>query len=99
VPDGASAVRVHLFRMPHAEKLERLTGTQKFILASLVWHQDVSADEAASVLRLPRQLCHDTLALLAEWGVVEAQAERCRITTAWLQPVRRHLRREHLIED
>ena len=31
--------------------------------------------------------------------VVETQAERCRITTAWLQPVRRHLRREHLIED
>jgi hypothetical protein len=99
VPEGEHAVRVRLFRMPRSQQLEKLTSAQRFILASLVWHGNVSADEAAEVLRLPLRLCADTIAQLGEWGVVETLRARHHVTTEWLQPVRRHLRRAHLIED
>ncbi|MEZ4429913.1 MAG: hypothetical protein R3A51_19720 [Nannocystaceae bacterium] len=91
-------VRVRLFRRPPVERLEQLGEAQRFLLASVAWHQTLTVAEAMRSLRYPRLACQDALLRLAEWGVLEqAEDERYRITTAWLRPVFRFLRRHHLI--
>ena len=91
-------MRVRLFRRPPVERLEQLGEAQRFLLASVAWHQTLTVAEAMRSLRYPRLACQDALLRLAEWGVLEqAEDERYRITTAWLRPVFRFLRRHHLI--
>jgi hypothetical protein len=96
-PAGPRTVSVRLFRRPAVERIERLSQRERFILASLVWHQSVTPGLAAAVLRYPESLCADTLALLRDWQVVREDGGVYRLESDWLQPVRRLLRRENLL--
>lgn len=98
IPAGPHAVRVRLFRRPDEALLEHLHPPQRFILASVLWHQSLTCEEAARSLRYPSDLCHESLELLAEWGALEVDAGRYRGAVAWLPAIHRFLRRNHLIE-
>ncbi|MEP7119407.1 MAG: hypothetical protein ABJE95_00630 [Byssovorax sp.] len=98
VPEEGRRLRVRLFRRPEAGFLEKLDDVQKFILAGVIWHENVTAEEMVGALRFPRARCDDTIARLRERGVVREQGERYRITVHWWPAVIRYLRRKHLIE-
>jgi flagellar biosynthesis GTPase FlhF len=99
VPDGPKRVRVRLFRRPKADELESLDDTERFVLASVVWHGSLTRDEAVTSLNLSLPVCEDAFDKLHDRGVLEEREGRFRIVTRWLCPVLRFLRRKHLIED
>jgi hypothetical protein len=99
VPDGPKRVRVRLFRRPKADELESLSDTERFVLASVVWHGSLTRDEAVTSLNLSLPVCEDAFDKLHDQGVLGEREGRFRIVTRWLCPVLRFLRRKHLIED
>ncbi len=99
VPDGPGRVRVRLFRRPKADKLESLDDTERFVLASVVWHGSLARDEAVTSLNLSLPVCEDAFDKLHDQGVLEEREGRFHVVTRWLCPVLRFLRRKHLIED
>ncbi len=99
VHDGPKRVRVRLFRRPKADELESLVNTERFVLASVVWHGSLTRDEAVRSLNLNVRVCEDALDKLHDEGVVEERDGRFRVATRWLSPVLRFLRRKHLIEE
>lgn len=99
VPAGPGRVRVRLFGRPAAAWLEGLGEDAKFVVAAIVWHEQLDAASASAVVRLPRLVCEDVLARLLEIGAAERWGDgRVRITALWWPPVVRYLRRKHLIE-
>lgn len=99
VPAGPGRVRVRLFGRPAAAWLESLGEDAKFVVAAIVWHEQLDAAAASAVVRLPRLVCEDVLARLLEIGAAERWGgDRVRITALWWPPVVRYLRRKHLIE-
>jgi flagellar biosynthesis GTPase FlhF len=99
VPDGPKRVRVRLFRRPKADELEALDDTERFVLASVVWHGSLTRGEAVTSLNLSLAVCEDAFDKLHDQGVIEEREGRFRVVTRWLCPVLRFLRRKHLIED
>lgn len=96
--DRHKELRVRLFRRPEEDMLEKLSDPQKFVLAAVIWHESITAEEVVRSLRYPRTGCADALRMLGDRGVLAEDAGRYRITTAWWPAVRRYLRRKHLIE-
>ncbi|AKT37005.1 AAA family ATPase [Chondromyces crocatus] len=98
VPDGDGQVRVRLFRSPYEDDLEALDEPSRFVLASVVWHGDVSPEEAEFSLRYPVSQCEAALVRLEELGVLAEDERRYRVTTRWQGAVNGFLLRKHLIE-
>ncbi|WP_197041179.1 hypothetical protein [Chondromyces apiculatus] len=98
VPDGDRKVRVRLFRSPYEDELEILDEPARFVLASVMWHGDVTPEEAERSLRYPASTCEAVLVRLAERGVLAAAERRYRVTTRWQGAVSGFLLRKHLIE-
>jgi hypothetical protein len=94
----AKRVHVRLFRRPEEAKLEQLTQPQRFILASVVWHHSLTAEEATASLRFGLAACEEALERLRESGVLTKSGPRYRPATTWLPAIGRFLRRNHLIE-
>jgi len=92
-------VRVRLFRRPNEAQLEQLSQPQRFVLASLVWHHSLTAEEATASLRFGLAACEEALERLREWGALTKSGPRYRPATTWLPAIGRFLRRNHLIED
>lgn len=97
--DGPKRLKVRLFTRPRDAVLEGLDESGRFALGAVAWHENVTADEAATSLGLPLARCHDGLRRLAEAGVVsEATTGRYRVTVPWWPVVNRYLIRKHLIQ-
>jgi hypothetical protein len=99
VPAGDRVVRVRLFRRPDAERIASLSFRQRLVLATVVWHEELSAADAARYLRLPDRACEDVLMHLGDLGVTERRGDRHRVSAGWLKPARSVLRRDHFIES
>jgi hypothetical protein len=99
VPAGDRVVRVRLFRRPDAERIASLSFRQRLVLATVVWHEELSAADAARYLRLPDRACEDVLTHLGDLGVTERRGDRHRVSAGWLKPARSVLRRDHFIES
>lgn len=98
VPDEDHHLRVRLFRRPDASLLEKLEEAPKFILAGVVWHENVALDDAVRSLRFPRRTCEDAIVRLCDRGVLREQGGHYRVSVPWWPAVIRYLRRKHLIE-
>jgi hypothetical protein len=100
VPDGDLHVRARLFRAPDVDELEKLEEADRFVLACVVWHENVTPEEACISLRYPRNVVEDALGRLTEIGATETtrDAGRYRVSTHWLRATVRFLMRKHLVE-
>jgi hypothetical protein len=99
VPDEERSVRVRLFKYPRAETLERISETEKFVLACVVWHEKIGQDDVSASLRIPLGSCDNALSRLAELGILEIQDGMFRVAIGWWTPAIRYLRRKNLIES
>ncbi|HJL25863.1 MAG TPA: hypothetical protein RMH80_26860, partial [Polyangiaceae bacterium LLY-WYZ-15_(1-7)] len=93
-------LRVRLFEAPSPSELEALHDESRFLLAAVVVHEDLSAGEAALVLRWPIARCAALLDVLAARGFLMEEEERpgrFRISVQWFRAILRHLRRRRLL--
>ncbi len=95
--DGPNSVRVRLFVAPDGDVLEALHEESRFVLAAVVMHENVDADELARILRWPHTRCAALLELLRVRAILEARDGRYRTTVLWFRAVVRHLRRRRLL--
>jgi len=100
VPDpDARRVRVHLFASPSVTELEELSDDMAFVLASVVEHENLTADELATVCNLPPEFCRFALRYLREGGYLtrDPATGRTYLSSHWQQTVIRYLKRKHLL--
>jgi hypothetical protein len=91
---------VRLFDAPDPAVLDALHDESRFLLAAVVVHEDLSAGEAAMVLRWPVARCAALLDTLAARGILSEDADRpgrFRIHVHYFRAVLRHLRRRRLL--
>lgn len=91
--------RIRLFRAVPDNTLDLLTETERFVLASLLWHGGISTDHAARSLQIDEKLVRRAMQRLQELDIVESTPPQFRISTWWQAAVTRHLRRQHLVES
>lgn len=96
-PDGHGRVRVHLFDAPTADDLEHLQELTRFILAALVLHDDLTAEEVAAALAFTPAQCEAALRFLAKDEILVQKDGRYRVSTHWFRAVGRYLKRKGLI--
>lgn len=100
VPDSDKRrVRVHLFASPQIEELEQLPDDMAFVLAAVVEHENITADELAAVSRTSIESARFALQYCCERGYMwrNPSTERTKLTTQWQQPIIRYLKRRHLL--
>jgi hypothetical protein len=97
-PSGGE-LRVRLFEQPRARHLEALHEQSRFLLAAVILHENLSADEAARSVGLSRRACAALLAFLTQQGFLSEADGRWRVSTPWYREVIRHLRRKRLLFD
>ncbi len=97
VPAGAGRARVRLFQAPSADALEALTEPERYLLAALVRHENLTLEQSAACLSYPTHRCEAHLARLGASGYLEVADDTWRITTHWYLAVIRFLRRKHLL--
>ncbi|XXX80269.1 hypothetical protein WMF30_15995 [Sorangium sp. So ce134] len=97
-PAGDRRLRVQLFRGPSGDDLEELSELERFVLASVVWHDSLTTEEASLSLGFPRLPCENALSKLVDLGVVDDLGGRHRVTTRWQSAVTSFLLRKHLIQ-
>ncbi len=91
---------VRLFDTPDPATLDALHDESRFLLAAVVVHEDLSAGEAAMVLRWPVARCAALLDTLAARGFLSEDADRpgrFRIHVHYFRSILRHLRRRRLL--
>ncbi len=98
VPAQGRRARVHLFASPNLRALERLKDDEKFVLACVLWHGAITAEDAARSLRLSEETVRVTLRRLTEAGVLIDDAGLHEISEQYWPAATRHLVRNHLIE-
>lgn len=99
MPDEERSVRVRLFKSPPPEILEKISETEKFVLACVVWHEKIGIADVSASLRIPFGSCDNALSRLAELGILEVADDMYRVAIGWWTPVIRYLRRKNLIES
>ncbi len=97
--DADDGLRVRLFQQPEADVLDALDDTGQFALASVLWNDVVTADDAAVSLRLPKTAVTDALRRLCEAGVLHEAKTGYRLHVRWWSTAARFLRRKHLIAE
>ncbi len=100
VPGSEKTAQVRLFPQPEGNLLERRDETDKFVLASVYWHNRLTVQEAALSLRYPIYACADSLIKMHEMGILRYNNDGWySVTTAWWPLVTRYLRRKNLIRN
>lgn len=100
VPDpGKRRVRVHLFAAPRIEELEKLPDDIAFVLAAVVEHENINAEELATVSHTSIEFARFALQYCCERGYMwrSPLTDRAQLTTQWQQPIIRYLKRRHLL--
>jgi hypothetical protein len=99
VPDEGRRLRVRLFARPVVSKLDSLAEREKFVLASVIWHESISVEECAAALGYSVDSCQVAFERLRAESIIESRDLRFRVRTEWWSSVVRYLRRKHLIES
>ena len=100
VPDVEKRrIRVHLFDSPSVSELEDLSDDIAFVLAGIVEHENVTADELATICNMPEEFCRFALRYLREAGYLwrDKITGRTYLHFHWQQTVIRYLKRKHLL--
>lgn len=96
---GSNMLRVKLFPVPTLTALEQFSDQTHYILSCLMVHENITADEAARSLRLPRHECARALSLLSEQGYLWAnEQQRYRVETHWHRAILRFLQRKKMLD-
>lgn len=98
VPDEGKRVRVRLFARPDSKRLDSLLEPEKFVLASVLWHESLTIAECADALGYSAEESAAALERLRAGGILEELDHRYRVTVEWWSAVVRYLRRKHMIE-
>ncbi len=81
-----------------AEVLDRLNDNSLFLLAALLRHDSLSAEEAEAVTALPKGFVQTAFNHGLESGLLERTAsDRIRVQLFWTIPLTRHLRRRNFL--
>lgn len=100
MPDPeARSVRVHLFAAPQIDELEQLPDDIAFILTAVAEHERVTAEELATIVNMPLELCRFALRYGREHGYLsrDRSTGRSRLSSQWQQPIIRYLKRKHFL--
>lgn len=98
--EESGQLAVRLFDAPDPATLDQLHDESRFLLAAVVVHEDLSAGEAALVLRWPVARCAALLDTLAARGMLTEDRDRpgrFRIHVHYFRTILRHLRRRRLL--
>jgi len=96
VDEGGDA-HVLFFKRPYGALLDKLDEQDKFVLACIVWHEQASVSEIASMLRFGPVTCRDAVLRLREMGILRSFGDYHRVTAQWWPEVARYLKRKHLV--
>ncbi|HSN56927.1 MAG TPA: hypothetical protein VLT32_19810 [Candidatus Sulfomarinibacteraceae bacterium] len=96
-PDRGDRLRVRLFRAPDPTLLEAGGEAGLFVLAAIVTHESISADDLAQVTRSSVSQCHIHVDRLVDLGAARIDDGLVRITTTWQRAAIRLLRRRNLL--
>ncbi len=90
---------MHLFSAPRIGDLEGLPDDIAFVLAALVEHENVTAEELATVSNVSPEFSRFALQYCSEHGYMwrNEQTGRTKLTTRWQKPIIRYLKRRHLL--
>jgi len=95
--DADGITHVRFFKRPEGALLDNLNEYDRFVLACIVWHEQVSVSEITSMLRFPSVTCRDAVLRLQEMGVLRSRGDYYRVTAQWWPEVVRYLKRKHLV--
>ncbi|HPI93252.1 MAG TPA: hypothetical protein PK350_08980 [Deltaproteobacteria bacterium] len=95
--DEGGVAHVQFFKRPDGSLLDRLNERDRFILACIVWHEQVTVPEITSMLRFPSVTCRDAVLRLKETGILRSRGDYERVTAQWWPEVVRYLKRKHLV--
>lgn len=95
--DTPGRARVHLFDGPSPDDLEHLEEQTRFILAALVVHENMTAEEAALALTFSPEQCDTAFRFLQKSEILTQVNGRYRVSTHWIRAVARFLKRKGLI--
>lgn len=95
--DEGGVAHVQFFKRPDGSLLDKLNEQDRFILACIVWHEQVTVPEITSMLRFPSMTCRDAVLRLKETGVLRSRGDYERVTAQWWPEVVRYLKRKHLV--
>lgn len=98
VVNGERRVRVRLFDGPSPDELEWLSTESRFLLAAVVLHENLSADETARVLGISDRHGLAVFEQLLARGVLECTGDRYRVTALWSRAAMRYLTRKNLLQ-
>jgi hypothetical protein len=97
VNSGDHQVKVRLFADPSADELENLNEQNRFVLAAVVIHENLTLADATRSLNYPAHSCETALNYLCSRGFLEQTDSRFRVSSHWHRAVIRYLRRKHLL--
>ncbi|MHC4837912.1 MAG: ATP-binding protein [Planctomycetota bacterium] len=95
--DTPDTVRVRLFDDPDAAELAALREEARFVLKAVVFHETITAEEAARVLNYDRSRCEAVLDYLLGRGYLTVSGDRYRIDVQWFRALVRFLKRKNLL--
>ncbi|MEN6472773.1 MAG: hypothetical protein ABFD81_02065, partial [Syntrophaceae bacterium] len=95
--DAERIAHVRFFKRPEGALLDNLNEHDRFVLACIVWHEQISVSEIISMLRFPSVTCRDAVLRLQEMEVLRRRGDYYRVTAQWWPEVVRYLKRKHLI--
>mgnify|MGYP001284939834 CR=1 FL=1 len=95
--DADNIAHVRFFKRPDSTLLDSLNEQDRFVLACIVWHEQVTVTEIASMLRFTTVTCRDAVLRLTEAGVLRNRRDYHRVTAQWWPEVVRYLKRKHLV--
>lgn len=96
-PQHPQRVDVRLFPMPEAQSLERFKLRTQFVLACLVQHENITAQEACDSLRFSLHEVTRSLALLRQEGYLVDDGGRYRLSSHWNRAALHFLQRKKLL--
>jgi hypothetical protein len=99
IPDGPGKVRVRLFPVPDVSSLEELEEETRFVLASVVIHENLTLSETVKCLGYPANVCQAALAHLRGKRFLFQERGRYQVPTVVYRDVIRYLVRNNLIQN
>lgn len=98
-PVDGSRVKVRLFKTPDLDRLGRMPEEAVFLYAAIALHGNLSAGEAARILRYPERFSNALLIRGHEEGYLARlmNAERYALSVQWYRAIIQFLRRKHVL--
>ncbi len=91
------SVHVRFYKGPGNSVIEKITETDKLVLSSIVWHEEISIKDVCVSLNCPEQVCRESVTRLKEVGMIIERDSYFRVSIEWWPEIIRYLKRKHMI--